>query len=276
MQPVDRLEIKYRCLHPSCCVNCREGYLWMDSDAFNASLGHDGEKDSFRSPRGICRMGFRQPFRAVKVEVMKAVIKDADEAGAEPDLKGDPIAILMNEHRLILKTLDRIEEHLRKRDVDALWTATKEIENDLNLHSGTKEEDVVLPVLSEILPLGEGLVTIIKEDHREILSLLHAFRGALKGGDINDGVIGSMIVSLRGHIRKEDNEFFALVEKGLDDEAKKRLVDGMNKVEREFVREPAGERLILTEADRLEIARRNAMNEDALDLKDLTNSGCCH
>ncbi len=276
MPTVDRLEIKYRCLHPSCCVNCREGYLWMDSDAFNSSLGQNGEKDSFRSPRGICRMGFRQPFRAVKVEVMQAVAKDDDEAASEADLQGDPIAILMNEHRLILKTLDRIEEHLRKRDMDALWAATKEIENDLMLHSGTKEEDVVLPVLSEMMPLGEGLVMIIKEDHREILSLLYAFRTALKGGDINDGVIGSMIVSLRGHIRKEDNEFFSLVEKGLDEETKKRLVDGMNRVEREFVRQPAGERMIYTEADRLEMARRNAMNEDVLDLKDLTNSGCCH
>lgn len=276
MPSVNRLEIKYRCLHPSCCVNCREGFLWMDSDVFNSSLGHNGEKDAFKSPRGICRMGFRQPFKAVKVEVIESVRKDATEGGEQPDLLGDPIAILMNEHRLILKILDQVEEHLRKRDIDALWAATKEIENEVNLHSGLKEEEVVLPVLCEMMPLGEGLVMIIREDHREILSLLHAFRSAMQDGDINDGIIGSMIVSLRGHIRKEDNEFFSLVEKGLDEETKKRLVDGMNKVEREFVREPAGERTVRTEAQMLAAAQRSAMNEDALDLKDLTNSGCCH
>jgi hypothetical protein len=39
-----------------------------------------------------------------------------------------------------------------KRDIDALWVSTVDLENDLNLHSGKKEEEVVLPALCSLMP----------------------------------------------------------------------------------------------------------------------------
>ena len=70
------------------------------------------------------------------------------------------------------------------------------------------------------MPFGEGLVACINEDHREIISLIYSFREALRDGTINDKIIGSALVALRSHVRKEDNEFFEFVRKYITEDMK--------------------------------------------------------
>ncbi|OGQ57847.1 MAG: hypothetical protein A3J24_02040 [Deltaproteobacteria bacterium RIFCSPLOWO2_02_FULL_53_8] len=276
------VDIKYRCLHQSCCVNCREGLITVEEAVYNQLIAESVEKDVIKSPKGACRMGFRQPYKILKADRQEVVDEDTSEISpyvtSPTEAEEGPIALLMAEHREIIKKIGVIEDHLRIRDIDALWVSTCDMENMLNLHSGCKEEDVALPILNEAVAFGHALGAIVKEEHREILSLIHAFRSALQDGDINDAIIRSMIVSLKSHIRKEDYEFFTLVEGGLDDETKRRMLAGMEEVEKTFVPVEPGNRLIMTNAQKEEAARRSAHHKEVLTVRDIANtdSACCH
>lgn len=275
--PRQMLEIRYRCLHPSCCVNCREGLVAVDEAQFQELDAKYPEPDVFKSPKGACRIGFSQRFKAISVE--KTVYKEDEELikilVAKPECcSKDPIAILMSEHKKIRKTLELIEDQVKRRDVDALWASTVELGNELTLHSVKKEEEVLFPSITGLVPLGETLVSIIKEEHSEVVSLLHNFRETLRDGVIMDGIIDSMMVSLRGHIRKEDMEFFEILNKCLDGVIKGKLVDDMERIEKSFVPMEVIPRTEKTEEER---ALRQQFDEDLAAVRDIANigGGCC-
>ena len=276
------LEIQYKCMHPSCVVNCREGVLAMDEELYNDLLSSCEGEGVFKSPRGACRMGFSQKFQTLAVEEDR----DADgEAGADAedaalDPSEDPVKILVAEHQVILEKLDEIEGHMRRRDCDALWVSTAEIQNEIMLHSVHKEEDVLFPLLHEVLPLADGLITVVKEDHRELMTLLHSFRIALVDGDILDGIGRSIVVNLRSHIRKEDEEFFMLIDRYLDADKRKHILVGMKKVEESF--EPI-KPVSRQEARKMSTKKeRNKHDDDAFAAREArqadagSGGGCCH
>ena len=273
-----KIDIRYRCLHPSCCVNCREGYLTMSEDFFKELSASSGEEGAFKSPRGACRLGYSQMFKVISVKnVGEAAVSGAAPSAPEMPAEKpsqDPIALLVEEHKDILKILADIEEHVRKRDVDALWVSTNHLENHLQLHSALKEEEVLFPAMRGLVTFGEGLVSTIKEDHREVLSLLHTVRDALRDNDILDGIVKSMIVSLKGHIRKEDAEFFALVSGCLDSCVRSKIMDGMSRIEKAFVAAPAGDR----KANPLTSSEREQLDEAIAAVRDLAHidGGCCN
>ncbi|MBI5809669.1 MAG: hemerythrin domain-containing protein [Deltaproteobacteria bacterium] len=281
----DILEIKYRCQHPSCVVNCREGVITVDEEVFKELSSSYSDEALFRSPKGVCRMGFAQPFKVISMGNAgdtDYLSKEARARAEAEDLASDPLIALKAEHKVVLKLLEKIEGQIKKRDIDGLWQSTVELENDVTLHSIKKEEEVLFPLLGELIPLGEGLVAIVIEDHREFMSLLSAFRTGLAAGDILDGIIGSVIVNLRSHIMKEDGEFFDLVNKGLrdlDEATKTRLSEAFLKVEREFKPVQAGDRLkARAKFDEL-IKKRGEHDEMAAEArKDTAESagGCCH
>ena len=276
------LEIQYKCMHPSCVVNCREGVLAMDEELYNDLLSSCEGEGVFKSPRGACRMGFSQKFQTLAVEEDR----DADgEAGADAedaalDPSEDPVKILVAEHQVILEKLDEIEGHMRRRDCDALWVSTAEIQNEIMLHSVHKEEDVLFPLLHEVLPLADGLITVVKEDHRELMTLLHSFRIALVDGDILDGIGRSIVVNLRSHIRKEDEEFFMLIDRYLDADKRKHILECMKKVEESF--EPI-KPVSRQEARKMSTKKeRNKHDDDAFAAREArqadagSGGGCCH
>lgn len=266
-------EIKYRCMSASCAANCREGLLELEEGMFNDLSAGCEEDDLFKSPKGYCRLGFSRPF---KVLSLRKSDTGMDRRARELDPANDPIAILIAEHMEILKQLEVVEHHLSKRNIDALWISTCDLGNALMLHSGVKEEEVLVPEMTEVVPLGESLVQIIKEDHREVMSLLYAFRSALEDNVINDSVLISMIVSLKSHIRKEDNEFFQMVNKYIDDPARKVIVEGMRRVEAEFVPVPPGDRIVLGKARQSEREKRAFLNETELAIRqNMADGGCC-
>ncbi|MBI5642278.1 MAG: hemerythrin domain-containing protein [Deltaproteobacteria bacterium] len=263
-----KLEIKYRCMQGSCCVNCREGVIALDESLFNELKAVYEDKELFRSPKGLCRLGFSQPFKVMRMVQLNDQ-GEVIEEGAQVD-ENDPIGILVAEHKDIMKKFDEIDEQIKRRDIDALWISTCELANSIYLHSGLKEEEVLFPAMRDVLALGESLTSIIKEEHREVMSLLSNFRTALEEDNIMDSIITSMIVSLKGHIRKEDQEFFELVDKCLDKAMRKDLVDGMKKIETTFVPAPVGERR------RRSNEERDVFDDNILAIKELTNAGCCH
>ncbi len=261
------LEVKYRCLHPSCVVNCRSGVLTLDEDLFKELSAACEQEGVFKSPKGFCRLGYNQPYEVVAVE--QVAVEEPDQESADVET-ADPIGILMAEHRDILGMLEKLEALVSKRDMHGLWAYTADVENALMLHSGIKEEEALFPAIKPIMELSDVLVNIVKEDHREILSLLHNFRTALQEGDLVDGCIRSMIVSLRSHIRKENYEFFDIVEKELDPALKAFIVKEMDRVAAEYKPIVAGKLVIKRNP------LREMFNDEAAAIKDLANvdSGC--
>lgn len=261
------LEVKYRCMHPSCVVNCREGVLTMPEELFKELSASHEEEGMFKSPKGACRMGFSQPY---KVQAVEALVEE-EPAPVDPEFaNADPIGQLIAEHRDILGMLEHLESLVRKRDVHALWAYTADLENVLMIHSGIKEEEVLFPAIKAVVELSDVLVTIIKEDHREILSLLHNFRTALEEGDLIDGCIRSMMVSLKSHIRKENYEFFELIDKLIAPEIKAAIVKDMDRAAKEYVPIVAGEFKVKRNP------AREIFNDHAAAIKDLANvdTGC--
>jgi hemerythrin-like domain-containing protein len=277
-----KVRVTYRCLHPSCVVFCREGILTMDEELFNDLLASAEGDDVFRSPRNTCRLGFSQNFKVEGIESIEGERPSAEQVEKhEPSLESDnPLEILAAEHRNVLKKLEEIELQLRRRDVEGLWVSTAELENDITLHSVQKEETVLFPMVKDMLPLAEGLIAMVQEDHREFMTLLFSFRNALVDGDILDGLARSIIVNLRSHIRKEDEEFFYLLDRYIDAETRKRLLDGRKTLDEAFVPTEAGDR---AEAKHRSTAReRSHFDEAASAARDArladaaSGGGCCH
>ncbi|MBI3399687.1 MAG: hemerythrin domain-containing protein [Deltaproteobacteria bacterium] len=268
------LKIRYRCLHPSCVVYCKEGELFLAESLFARLSSFYEDEMVFRSPKDACRMGFSQPFEVLDI----AEVKDENPVEEQTQLKdsfgsaADPISVLIAEHKKVLEKVEKVEEHLVKRDIDGLWVSTADLDNILHLHGGIKEEEVLFPALKGLVPFGEGLVACINEDHREIVSLIYAFREALKDGNINDKIIGSSLVALRSHIRKEDNEFFKFVEKYINDEMKEVLMVKMERAEKVFVPKEPGDR----KYNEKQAAERAKFHEKTLEAKEIALDTCCH
>jgi iron-sulfur cluster repair protein YtfE (RIC family) len=249
------LKIKYQCLHPSCQVFCSRGELTLEKSHLDELLKAFDEEKRFKSPRDICRLGFSQPFKALSI-----VEESAEGAGASLEDPGnkvatDPLEVLKEEHQGVFKRLELIEEQTRKRDITGLWVSTAAIENDIIL-SIKKEEEVLFPLLLKKASRELAFIQIFHEDHKEFLSLLHSFRCGLQEDEILDGIVNSLIVNLRNHICKEDEEFFAMIDEHLGQEDRTKILEKMNKVQAEFVPAGAGERSEKIESPYLENRKR--------------------
>lgn len=278
------LEIRYKCLQHSCLIkSCREGKLTVSEDIFDQLSASSEDKTSFKSPRGLCRLGFSQTLQVIHIS-SKANAGGADleeEIGSDLAAGGrieDPIGIFKEEHKTVLNKLDLIEEQIRKRDVDGLWIITADIENDILLHSIEKEEGVLFPLLENASGLTTSAIAIMKEDHRELMALLHSLRDGLREGDILDGVAYSVLANLRSHICKEDNEFFEMAESFLEPEMKAHLLKGMKKADDLHIVIEAGERCmeISSEKDALSVEKER-FNEALLAVKESSRGDdSCH
>lgn len=235
------LRIKYRCQHPDCQIkNCRTGEIDIDEMEFIELSSSADDKALFKSPRGICRLGFAQTFKALEVRNVSDISEDTVvETDAE---EVNPVSILREEHQRVLRRLDVIEDMILRRDMDGLWVNLAEVENDIVLHSIRKEEGVLFPLLIKLDPVNEKYIEIIKEDHRELIVLLHAVRDAMCEDEIPDNVLRSALSNLRSHISKEDEEFFYIVEECLDSDSRRTLLEGMDLAEKSHVLITAGER----------------------------------
>ncbi|MDH4226226.1 MAG: hemerythrin domain-containing protein [Deltaproteobacteria bacterium] len=236
------LSVEYTCKHPSCQVFCKKGEIAIEKSYFEELSAEIPEEGVFKSPNGACRMGFSQPFKAVRVVPMTEEAMQAKAAEAEKASEKDPIARLSAEHQEVLKKLDIIEDQVRLRDVEGLWISTAAVENDIILHSIKKEEEVLFPLVRERIPMGSALIAIMDEDHREFISLLHGFRYALQEDAIEDGLVRSLMINLRNHIRKEDEEFFRFCNDYVSDEEKATMFAVMTKMEGEHKTLEAGDR----------------------------------
>jgi len=104
------------------------------------------------------------------------------------------------------------------------------------------------------------------------VSLIYTFREALRDGNINDKIIGSAIVALKSHIRKEDNEFFEFVKKYINDEMKEAIMSKMELADKAFVPQEPGERL----PDEQKAIERAKFHEKTVESREIACDTCCH
>src|SRR3989304_1010053 len=237
----NHLRIKYRCQHPDCQIKiCRTGEIDIDEAEFKELSSSADDETLFKSPRGICRLGYSQTFKASEVRKVSEI---SDEVDVERDAEVyDPVSILKEDHQKVLRRLDLIEDQILRRDINGLWIALAEVENDIVLHSIRKEEGVLFPLLIKLDPMNDKYIDIIKEDHRELVALLHSVRNAMCEDEIPDNVLRSALSNLRSHISKEDEEFFYMVEECLDSDSRRFLLEEMSRAEESHVVITAGER----------------------------------
>ena len=267
------LRIKYVCLHPSCQVFCKKGEILLDEEEFRKLSERTDSEDTFRSPADICRMGYAQEFKVVEIN---RVCQEEESREEEKSAEDDPLAQLTAEHKQVLKKLELIEDQVRRRDIDGLWLSTADLENDIILHSIKKEEESLFPIVEDRIPMGPALIGIMKEDHREFISILHGFRCGLQDGEILDGPVNSLIANLRHHIKKEDEEFFVLVNDHLEDKDRKTLLKQMEELEKAHIPLDPGDRKAKGLSPFSE--DRKKMDAEILAIKALTSKGddsCC-
>lgn len=269
------LIIKYQCQHPSCQVFCKKGELTLEETSFEElKEAYDDEK-IFKSPRGICRMGYNQPFKIVSVTDEAAGTVASDE---KTDASADPIEILKAEHKVVLSKLEDMEEQLRQRNIDGLWLATAALENEITLHSVKKEEEALFPILAKQKKdsMMHAFMQIVHEDHKEFISLLHSFRCALQENQILDGIVNSLITNLKNHILKEDDEFFTMVDECLNAEDRVLLLGRMEAIESKFVPEKPGDRSDKIESPFLENRKTLDAEITAVRAENCTDDWSCH
>ncbi|VAV83128.1 hypothetical protein MNBD_DELTA01-269 [hydrothermal vent metagenome] len=270
------LSVTYQCQHPSCQVFCKKGEFVMTESYFKELTDAVPDEGYFKSPPRACRMGFAQQYLAV--DVKEETEEVAAAATAEKEKAPDNIfTILTEEHKRVSTKLDALEMAARKRDLDALWEISADMLNDIILHSIKKEEDALFPVVEKKVEAGSFLMPIMKEDHIEFVSMLHGFRCALQDGEILDGVLSTLLVNLRNHIRKEDDEFFPIIEEELTAAEMKELFDVMKLIEEDHIPMELGERTAQGLSPFIEDRKR--MNIEISALKSLSSVGgesfCC-
>ena len=267
------IAVKYHCQHPSCQVFCKKGELTLDNADFEELKTAYDEEDLFKSPRGVCRMGYNQPFKIVSVSEEACAGNGAGSAEVDAN---DPVQILKAEHKKVLSRLDDLEEQLRQRNIDGLWTSTAALENVITLHSLRKEEQGLFPILATKDPMAQAFIQIVHEDHKEFISLLHSFRCGLQEDQILDGIVNSLVTNLKNHIKKEDDEFFTMVDETLSDEDRKLLLERMDEIEKRFVPEDAGDRSDKTESPFLENRKTFDAEAAAVRAENCTDDWSCH
>ncbi len=275
------LEIKYKCLHQSCQIKkCKQGVLQIGESLFNQLSESFEDKDHFKSPRGYCRLGFAQTLQVVELKEAGKDEEQQNELSAEEkEIKRltDPMEILKEEHNLVLEKLELIERLIKRRDLDGLWVVVSDVEDDIILHSIKKEEGILFPMLEKASSLTSGEISIMKEDHRELAALIQSIKDGLREGDILDGVFTSALANLRNHVRKEDEEFFEVIDHCLDAEGKKRLLEAMAEIERRHVKIEPGDRCKEAEDDSKPDLEREKYIEAVLAAKKTSDDdGCCH
>lgn len=266
------LAVKYQCQHPSCQVFCKKGELSIEGAEFEELKGAFDEDELFKSPRGVCRMGYNQPFKIVTVREESAA-PESEGVKVDPN---NPIEILKSEHLGVLSKLDALEYQLRQREKDGLWAATAELENKIMLHSIGKEEQGLFPILATKDPMSKAFIHIVHEDHKEFLSLLHSFRMGLQNDQILDGIVNSLVTNLKNHIKKEDDEFFTMVDECFDDKDKALLLERMQEIEKNFVPQKIGLRSEKMDSPFLEDRKTLDAEITAVKAENCTDDWSCH
>lgn len=176
-----------------------------------------------------------------------------------------PTEVLMQEHRLIERVLDALEEATIRLDRGEavrpgffLDTAGFLVGFADGCHH-VKEERVLFEALGTAgLPPGGGPVAVMRAEHEQGRALVRALgEGArrLAGGDpaARKQVVAaarSYVALLRDHIGKEDEVLFPMANQVLSPEGQRQVLHGFERVEREETDEGAHERFHAL-ADRL-------------------------
>lgn len=139
------------------------------------------------------------------------------------DPESSPTSLLRTEHELILKVTDALGRALGagEPDLEVVERCLIFFRLYVDAHHHGKEEDLLFPALGEQgVPMGDGPVGMMLEEHMEGRTLIASMRGALAGAREGDaGARASLETAgqdyaqmITDHIDKENNILFDMAD----------------------------------------------------------------
>lgn len=142
-----------------------------------------------------------------------------------------PTDILREEHEVVLKLLDKLEQDIGKKDIKSAEKNMLTLEREFEKHSLNKEEKALFPEIEKFIPREGGPTGVMIAEHKELVGYIKDSKNAAKTKDIKKlGENGNQIIAvLRPHIDKENNMLFMMAEMHLDEKQKKAVLEKFKK-----------------------------------------------
>ena len=142
-----------------------------------------------------------------------------------------PTEILREEHDVVLKLLDELEQNIGKKDIKSSEKNMLVLEKEFEKHSLNKEEKALFPEIEKFIPREGGPTGMMIIEHKELVESINNSKDAIKTKNFKklDSNGSHIIELLRQHIDKENNILFMMAEMHLDDKQKKMISEKFRK-----------------------------------------------
>lgn len=144
----------------------------------------------------------------------------------------DPITLLMDQHKEVLKKLDALGKLLdivktSNNSTGKIKETIDSIEKDFDIHSLGNEEKALFPAIETFIPRDEGPIGVMLSEHKDLVESIKKFKENLEKSQIETFTsIGKYIISLlTEHIYKEDNMLYPMAKMHLTDEQFKEIAE---------------------------------------------------
>jgi hemerythrin superfamily protein len=128
----------------------------------------------------------------------------------------DALSLLENDHRTVEKLFDRYRQ---AGDPTQKRLVAEDIIKELSVHASI-EEEILYPVVAEVLPDGERLAQEARDEHRTVKELLSELEDLDPAGARFDERVRSLIDDVTHHVAEEEGQMFPRLRQALP---KKRL-----------------------------------------------------
>lgn len=142
--------------------------------------------------------------------------------------RADAIELLVSDHREVDQYFHLLEQ---AGNGEAASHAAESIVRDLSIHA-VIEEQVLYPMVRQVLPDGDQLADHSLEEHREVKEIL----AELDGKPVDDPTVRArfreLADSVKHHVAEEEGTLFPRLRQHLDEEKLMRMGDAMNAAKR--------------------------------------------
>ena len=144
----------------------------------------------------------------------------------------NPLEILRNEHNIVLKILDNLENNLKDKNINQAKKSIELLGREFNKHSLNKEEKILFPEIEKFMPREGGPTGMMIIEHEDLTKSIKSFKQINNSENLNE--IGNHVITLlREHIDKENNMLFMMAEMHLDNKQKEIILKKFKEIDLE-------------------------------------------
>ena len=142
----------------------------------------------------------------------------------------NPLEILRNEHNIVLKILDNLENNLKDKNINQAKKSIELLGREFNKHSLNKEEKILFPEIEKFMPRENGPTGMMIIEHKDLTESIKKFKQINNSENLNE--TGSYIINLlREHIDKENNMLFMMADMHLDAKQKEIILKKFREID---------------------------------------------